>query len=221
MPRIALIHAVSVAIEPVASAFKDDWPEAETTNLLEDSLAADLARAGELDEAMVERFRALAAYAVQCGSDGILFTCSAFGEAIEAAAEDHAPMPVLKPNEAMFEDALDAGPRIGLLATFGPSVPSMEREFETMSANAGGKTRLKTACVPKAMEALRAGDAETHNKLVAKGAKELADCDAVMLAQFSTAQAKDLVADAIGVPILTSPESAVAKLKSALGGDEG
>ena len=82
--RIALIHATPVAIQPIMQAFEAGWPEAEVYNLLEDSLAPDLERAGGLGEAMVTRFRTLARYATDCGADGILFTCSAFGEAIEA-----------------------------------------------------------------------------------------------------------------------------------------
>ncbi|MEK9722379.1 MAG: hypothetical protein VW405_02690 [Rhodospirillaceae bacterium] len=98
MTRIALIHATPVAIPPVADAFARLWPDAEVCNLLEDSLSADLQRAGELDDAMTERFRRLARYVADCGADGILFTCSAFGVPIEAAARDLAPMTVLKPN---------------------------------------------------------------------------------------------------------------------------
>ena len=42
-PRIALIHATPLAIEPIVNAFRRLWPQARTTNVLEDSLAPDLA----------------------------------------------------------------------------------------------------------------------------------------------------------------------------------
>ena len=142
-----------------------------------------------------------------------MFTCSAFGAAIEAAADKLAPLPVLKPNEAMFDEALRTGETIGMIATFQPSVPSMEQEFENMAADAGSPARLRTVCVPDAMAALRTGDAQTHNRLVAQAAVGLGDCDAVLLAQFSTAQAREAVCGHISVPVLTSPDSAVRKLK--------
>ena len=117
--RIALIHATPVAMQPVSDAFQQGWPEAETINLLDDALSRDLARIGTLDETMMRRIAALADYAVSTGIDGILYTCSAFGEAI-AAVQRRAMFPVLKPNEAMFEQALQGGGRVGLLATFEP-----------------------------------------------------------------------------------------------------
>ena len=216
--RIALIHAVPMAVDPVIEAFRRLWPAAEAYNLLEDSLAPDLERAGALDDAMIGRFRRLAAYAADCGADGILFTCSAFGPAIEAAARDQEPRPVLKPNEAMFADALSMGTRIGMVATFAPSLPPMEAEFAAMAAAAGSPARLTTACVPTAMAALRAGDAETHNRLVADAVAGLGRCDAILLAQFSTAQARAAVAAVTAVPVLTSPDSAVKALRGRLSG---
>src|SRR5258708_26046677 len=132
MPRIALIHAVTVAMAPVHDAFRQVWPEAECVDILDTSLSRDRGRDGRLTAAMTGRFLTLARYAEDNGAAGILFTCSAFGEAIEAAARQ-ARVPVLKPNEAMFAAALQTGRHIGMLATFAPSVAGMEDEFRDMA----------------------------------------------------------------------------------------
>ena len=104
-PRIALIHATPVAIDPIKQALAAAWPDAEPVNILDDSLSPDRASMGELSDEMIERIVALARYARKIGANGVLFTCSAFGPAIEQAASV-LDVPVLKPNEAMFEAAL-------------------------------------------------------------------------------------------------------------------
>jgi hypothetical protein len=53
--------------------------------------------------------------------------------------------------------------------------------------------------------------------LAAEAARDLADCDAIALGQFSLARAKPLVEQATGKPVLTTPDSAVMKLKRLLG----
>jgi hypothetical protein len=87
--RIALIHALDESLLPARAAFAADWPQATCFDLLDTSLAVDLADAGRLDESLMERFQVLAGYAA--GYEGragrtqaILFTCSAFGPAIDA-----------------------------------------------------------------------------------------------------------------------------------------
>ena len=130
--RISLIHAMAASIPPIEAAFRRLWPEAALMNLLDDSLAPDLARDGRLTPAMMERFLALARYARLSGSDAILFTCSAFGPCIEACARELPAIPVLKPNEAMIEEAValtGARGRIGVVATFAPTLASMPPEF--------------------------------------------------------------------------------------------
>jgi hypothetical protein len=214
--RIALIHAVKPAMQPIADAFEALWPEADCANILDDSLSRDREKTAELTPEIHARFEALGRYAGDIGANGILFTCSAFGEAIEAVAR-RSPFPVLKPNEAMFEAALERGRSIGMLATFAPSVASMEREFDALARSRGIKAEIRTICVPEAMDALNKGDAATHNALLAEAAPRLKNVDAVLLAQFSTAQAEQAVSAVIASPVLTSPASAVRKLRSLLG----
>lgn len=214
--RIALVHAVTVAMPPVLDSFRRLWPAADCVNLLDDSLSPDRERDGRLTAEMRDRIATLARYAVGIGADGILFTCSAFGEAIEAAAAEQR-VPVLKPNEAMFEAALASGRRIGMLATFQPSVASMEREFAAIAHDRNPGAAIETLCVPEAMAALKAGDGATHDRLLADAAPQLGHCDVLLLAHFSTSRAEAAVTAAVGIPVLTSPGSAVRKLREALG----
>ena len=205
--RIALIHAVRVAMQPVEDAFARHWPDAERVNLLDDSLSPDRERDGVLTAAMSRRLATLAEYALDGGAAGILYTCSAFGEAIQAVKES-ARVPVLKPNEAMFLEAARHGKQVGMLATFAPSVASMEEEYGEF----GGA--LKTICVPEAMAALKKGDGATHDRLLAAAAPRLQGCDAIMLAHFSTARAREAVSAVVRCPVLTAPDAAVLRLKS-------
>ena len=207
--RITLIHALKHSIVPIEASFAKLWPEARLMNLLDDSLSADLARDGGLSDAMTERFLDLGRYATSSGSDAILFTCSAFGPCIEAVARAQAPMPVLKPNAAMIEQAARSR-RVGLLSTFAPTLASMPAEFPA-------SVELVPKLAEGALAALDRGDRAGHDRLVVEASKDLRDCEVIALAQYSMAPAADLVAAATGRPVLTTPDSAVAKLKKMLG----
>ena len=211
-PRIALVHAMPVAIDPVATVFRELWPQAQTTNLLEDSLAPDLAAAGSITPAIVDRIVALARYGERCGADAVLFTCSAFGTAIDAAKQA-VKVPVLKPNEAMIEDALAAGCDLALLTTFEPSIPSLKRELEELAFGRGIKLKLKTRSIPAAIAALQQGFGAEHDRLIAAAAAEMGACDALVLGQFSMARAATGIPARAGRKVLTSPHSAVTRLK--------
>ncbi|MDB5621453.1 MAG: arylsulfatase, partial [Devosia sp.] len=217
-PRIVLFHATPVAMDPVKAAMAQLWPEAEAVNLLDDGLTIDRAKEGaELSEGLIERFVDFGRYACRIGADGILVTCSAFGPAIDRMVEE-LPVPVLKPNEAMFRAAIAAGGRIGMLATFAPAVPTMEDEFNQFVAESGASSTLQTIVDPDAIDLLRKGDAQTHNELVAKFAPEFAQHDAIMLAHFSTSRAAQAVRARVNIPVLSAPEAAVSRMREMVGG---
>jgi Asp/Glu/hydantoin racemase len=215
-PRIALIHATALAVDPIAAAFERHWPQALRMNLLDDSLSVDRAKAGQLTDAMVQRFTDLAHYAKGTGCNAILFTCSAFGPAIEAAGEA-VQLPTLKPNEAMFERALalcpQAGGKLGLVATFQASIPSMSSELQKMAQERDVAIELRSVFVPEAMQDLAEGRAGEHHRKVAEASQQLTDCDVVMLAQFSMADALPAVQQTLACTVLSSPVCAVLALR--------
>jgi Asp/Glu/hydantoin racemase len=216
MTRIALVHATPAAVGPIKTAFAEVWAEPDLVNLLDDSLSRDRATSAGLTDSMYRRFDALGGYALSIGADAILFTCSAFGPAIERVARA-VDIPVLKPNEAMFAEAIAISGRIGMLATFEPSIASMREEFAADAARAHSNASLECVFVPGAMAALLAGKREQHDAMIADATTGLSHCAAIMLAQFSMASAAPTLRQRTpAIPVLTSPASAVTALRRQL-----
>ncbi len=67
-----------------------------------------------------------------------------------------------------------------------------------------------------AMAALDRGDGDAHDRAAGAAAAELRGCDVIALAQFSLARAAPAVAQATGLRVLTTPDSAVRKLRRLL-----
>jgi Asp/Glu/hydantoin racemase len=213
-PKIYLIHATDVSIPPIVASFRATWPQARLANLMEDSFMPDLAADGRLTDAMIDRFVHIGHYCVKGGADAILFACSAFGPAIDECRRQ-LKIPVLKPNEAMYEELARKDCSVSLLATFPPSIPSMVSEINATARAAGTQIKLDTHLVEGALAALQNNDADEHNRLIVDFAAKQ-QCDIIAFAQFSMAPALKLATSRIKTPILTTPDSAVAKLKTML-----
>jgi len=217
-PRIALIHAVATAIPPIQHAFKEGWPEATLSNLLDDDLMPAYTREGGLTPHITERICALALYAARTGADGILFTCSVFPQA-EDMAKQLVRVPLLKPDEAMIAAALDAGSRIGVVATNPPAAPAAAAQLVAGAKARGVEVQVIQSVADGAFVIGNAGDAATHDRMVVEAAQRIADqVDVLCLAQVSMALARAAVQARVRVPVLTSPATAVTRLKRLLGG---
>jgi hypothetical protein len=78
------------------------------------------------------------------------------------------------------------------------------------------RVTLVPALASDALAALNRGDAAAHDRLAAEAARPLEGCDVVALAQFSLSSAAPLVAQTTGRTVLTTPDSAVRKLRRLL-----
>lgn len=214
-PNIVLFSVHRDAMDAAVRAFTADWPEARISNLLEDGLFTWVREAGGVVPEMYDVFRTLTRYIVSRGADGILFTCSAFREVIDACIAEF-DVPILKPNDAMIEQALDAGSRIAVMATVGPTIPSISAEIREMAAARGQSVELAPYVVEGAFDALAGGDAARHDALVAARAKEIRDCEVIVLGQFTLSRAVPAIAAVSRIPILNSPGAAVAKMRNML-----
>ncbi len=211
-PRVALIHATKVAIDPIEEAAAKLWPEAETISILEEGLAVDRAKSAHLSGDLLRRIVDLSRYAEAAEADGVLFTCSAFGSAIERA-DFESTIPVMKPNEAMFDMAFSHGDRVVMLYTFPPAAGGMEDEFREAAREKGSTAKISSVFCDGALDAKKAGDDGAHNRLIADTAATVRDADVILLAQFSMAGAAEAVRGRTDIPVLTSPEAAIEEIR--------
>ncbi len=210
--RIVLIHATRVAIDPIEEAAQQIWPEVEMISILEEGLSIDRAQSTSLTSDLKKRIVRLAQYAEDIGADGILYTCSAFGEGIEEASRK-VGVPALKPNEAMFRAAFSYGCKVAMIYSFPPSAESMDREFRAEARRQHSKASLTTVYCENALDAKRGGNHARHDCLIAETAARIEDADVIMLAQFSMTSAAALARTRTDIPILTSPEAAIEEIR--------
>ena len=208
-PRIGLVHATPLAIKPAAEAFAAHWPEAWLSNFLDESLQSDAANTDYDGPAFSERIVTLAKYHAACGAVGLLFTCSAFSEAIKAAGRA-LDVPVLRPDEAAIERALSLGKPVRILCTFQPTVRvinALVREFRDTPAQT-----VEIEMVDGALSALRKGDPARHDALIAEAAGRASE-PVIVLGQYSMARAASAVEKACGRAPFVGPAHAVRMLK--------
>jgi Asp/Glu/hydantoin racemase len=153
------------------------------------------------------------------GAHAILVTCSSMGDAVDAA-RPFAGVPLLRIDQAMAEQAVQRGSRIGVLATLWSTLRPTAVLIERTAAQAGREAEVRDRLCDGAFEALRAGDTERHDSLVRDGLRELMGwADVIVLAQASMARVVDTVSEEERrTPILSSPRLGMERVRDVLAG---
>lgn len=214
-PRIGLVHALRDSMPPVDAALAEHWPEAVPLHLFDGSLYADRSR-GTASEAEIDRRIALLLrHSADVGAEGILFTGSFFGAAVEKGREGLS-VPVLTSFEGIIETAFSADERFHVLSTAPDSAPLLIGELERQAA--GRRCVATGSSVPEAIAALIDGQPERHDEIIAAATADLPSEGTVLFAQFSMGRAKALAEACSGRKILTPAEAGILKLKQLLSG---
>lgn len=213
--RIFLLHAYFPSMAPVDRAFREIWPEAAVCNLLDESLYADISPDGDVPTAVVDRIASLLRHCELSGADGIVFTGSTFGPAIEKV-RNAVSIPVLTSDEGAAEMAVQAGHSILILSTAARSMRVTRRSLDIAASRAGVQPAITEKLVEGAKAALDTGDLIGHNRLV-RAAMENADgYDVVLLGQMSMEAALDCAGADLASRIITTPRAAARKMRSLL-----
>jgi aspartate/glutamate racemase len=220
MKRIALIHTVGSVYGSFGPALQKMVGEkVKIHNVLDDFLASDPAETGEFSETNRQRLANDVYNCVLTGADIIVVTCSTLTPAVTALRQS-IPVPLVAIDDEMCRRAATFGKNVTVLATATSTVaPTTGKILEEAKA-AGIMVEITSHVCPEAIVALKRGDVQTHDDLVAKMALKVKNQDVVVLAQASMAHMADSVKRICGCPVLSSPDSCMREIVSLLGGGQ-
>ena len=214
--RVFLVHPTPLALPPVDEAFKTLWPQAQVLNLLDESLYADVGANGECTPGLLARVASLLRHCEASGADGIVFSGSTFGPAVDEGRKGMR-VPVLRIEEAMMDEAVARGGSILVVSTQKRAMPVVRGTLDAAAKAAGQSPAIKEIWVSGARDALNAGDIDKHDRLIAEQSAAAGDFNTVVLSMISMAPARAKMPPALASKTLTSGETAVTRMRKLLG----
>jgi aspartate/glutamate racemase len=208
-------------VPALAARFDADLRAAATeppvlTHVVEAELLDAAIRSG-VDDAVVGELRSHLQHLAARGADPILVTCSSIGEAADTAAAD-VDATVIRIDRAMAVEvaatirrlAGPATPAVAVLATVDATLGPTSRLIAGELRGRGLDAPVTAEVVAGAVEARLRGDQAGHDRRIAAAIEgaEASGAAVIVLAQASMATGLE-VAGSVGVPVFTSPPSAV------------
>jgi glutamate racemase len=192
-------------------------PELEITNLLDDGLLRLLA-SGKTETARKRLAEMLRSAADTYEPELAMITCSSVPREMSDSLARDFRMPVLKIDYPMARAAVRAGRRVGVAATFPPTLVPTSKLLNEAAAEAGTELEIVQEVEPEAYKALLANDTATHDRLLLDLIERLQnrDVSCVVLAQVSMARVLPLVGERACVPVLTSLHTSLEAIREAL-----
>ena len=215
--RLAFVHTVAGLVPRFRDLAAEMVPGVETFDIVDETLLRDATTEGRVSLDTARRLFAHLAAAERHGADAILVTCSSMGGVVDAA-RPFAAVPLMRVDQAMAEQAVERGSKIGVLATLQSTLGPTAVLIERTAVEASREVEVRDRLCDGAFEALRAGDTDRHDALVRDGLRELIGwADVIVLAQASMARVVETLGDEERrTPILSSPRLGMERMRDIL-----
>jgi len=216
--RVAFIHTSPAAIGPLMKFYAEAAPELEITTLLDDGLLR-LLKAGDSATAQARLNDMVRVAAETYDAGAAMVTCSSVSKEMVERISEGFELPVLKIDYPMAREAVRAGGKVGVAATFEPTLGPTRRLLSEAAAEAGADVEIVEEVAAEAYDALLSGDAERHDELLLASVSRLEarGVSVIVLAQVSMARILPKLAGRAGVPVLSSLHTSLDAIRGAFG----
>jgi glutamate racemase len=211
--KLAIIHTTPVTIDMLKLLAGEIIPGCSVMNVMDDSILPQLAENNGRIEDVKERLCLYAAIAEQSGVHCILNACSSVGDVV-TVMRNRVAVPVVRIDEAMAEQAVKSGTRIGVAATLNTTLQPTLNLLERTADEAGKRIELMPVLAEGAYRKLIASDKEGHDTELAGVLLELIEKnDIVVLAQASMARVVERLPEDARQRFLSSPRLGMERVK--------
>jgi Asp/Glu/hydantoin racemase len=212
--RTVMIHATAGSVPPVRLAFQGEFPEAELINVLDESLFIDFDQ--HITPRLRRRMSQLICYCAENGADAIGLACSVYAPMVESARE-LVEIPLLSSYDAVMDEAVSYGSRIGIIASQPATLRDSEHYLRRAAQQRGVDLQPRLCLAKDLPPVLRQQGEEAFQRRLAEEVNRLApEVDAVLPVQFYMASALDYLRQVTDVPVLSAPHSSALRLKELL-----
>ncbi len=214
---LVCLHTVRPLLGLFDQLVADILPGIKLHHILDEPLLTRVRQRGRLDGEDTQRVQAHRELAEQVGASAILVTCSSVSPCVEDVRKIPG-IPIYKIDEAMIQQAVAIGGRIGVVAT---AETTLEPTRQLLVLEAGRQNKpveVELALVSEALQLLLNGESEKHDRLVRQSVLDISQrTDVVVLAQASMARVLEVIPEnERRVPVLSSPHLALEAIRSRL-----
>jgi Asp/Glu/hydantoin racemase len=212
---LILVHTVTPLIAVFNQLCARILPTAEVVHVLDEPLLKVVQKRGKIEASDIARLKDHVAIAAQMGARAVLVTCSTISPLVDHV-RPNSTVPVYKIDEAMVEQAVERGTRIGVLATVESTLEPTRKALESQARIRKKKITVQTVMVTEALQLLTRGQGGEHDALVRRAIDGLSDeVDLIVLAQATIARVLEGTPLPVQkVPILASPHLALQQMRT-------
>lgn len=215
---VGLVHAVLPALAPMRDTLARRLPDVRVINLLDEGLLSEAERLGGLVPQTVDRMAGVIGLLQQAQVDAVLLTCTAYSPAVPEMQRRFPGLPIMAVDQMMVERAVGLGSTIGVLATVKAGLDQQIEMLDEAARRAGKTIEIVPSFHPDAMDALRRGDRDEHDRILLAALPALLErVDVALLAQVSMSPLAAKLPANLPKPVLSSPDLAADRLSEILG----
>jgi Asp/Glu/hydantoin racemase len=210
--QLVVIHTSATIVDIIKNAANEIIPEVKIFNIVDEYILNELIKLNKITE---DTNKKLLNYVLPLDNkvDAILFSCSSISPCVDVV-KTSLNTPIIKIDEAMVEEAVNRGNKIGVVATLPITLSPTKSLLVDKSRKMNKKIEIKDALCDDAFNALINGDVEKHNELILNKINTLHnEVDVIVLAQASMSKLMPKIEGKFKKPILASPKLAIKKIR--------